>query len=64
MSLYQQEEEITMFGEKIKISWTKRRQITNGSFSDPKQLASFIPANSKLDFRQFGRLLNQSGLET
>lgn len=46
MSLYPTEEEITMFGEKIKYPGLKDGKFTNGSFSDPKQLASFIPAET------------------
>lgn len=46
MSLYPTEEEITMFGEKMKYPGLKDGKFTNGSFSDPKQLASFIPAET------------------
>lgn len=44
--LYPTEEEITMFGEKLKYPGLKDGKFTNGSFTDPKQLASFIPAET------------------
>ena len=46
MGLYPTEEEITMFGEKLKFPGLKDGKFTNGSFTDPKQLASFIPAET------------------
>ena len=64
MSLYPTEEEITMFGEKIKYPGLKDGKFTNGSFSDPKQLASFIPAETlNLILDNLGEAIKSVGLE-
>lgn len=64
MSLYPNEEEITMFGEKIKYPGLKDGKFTNGSFSDPKQLASFIPAETlNLILDNLGEAIKSVGLE-
>ena len=64
MSLYPTEEEITMFGEKIKYPGLKDGKFTNGSFSDPKQLAAFIPAETlNLILDNLGEAIKSVGLE-
>ena len=64
MSLYPTEEEITMFGEKIKYPGLKDGKFTNGSFSDPKQLASFSPAETlNLILDNLGEAIKSIGLE-
>ena len=64
MNLYPTEEEITMFGEKIKYPGLKDGKFTNGSFSDPKQLASFIPAETlNLILDNLGEAIKSVGLE-
>ena len=64
MSLYPNEEEITMFGEKMKYPGLKDGKFTNGSFSDPKQLASFIPAETlNLILDNLGEAIKSVGLE-
>ena len=64
MSLYPTEEEITMFGEKMKYPGLKDGKFTNGSFSDPKQLASFIPAETlNLILDNLGEAIKSVGLE-
>ena len=64
MSLYPTEEEITMFGEKIKYPGLNDGKFTNGSFSDPKQLASFIPAETlNLILDNLGEAIKSVGLE-
>ena len=64
MSLYPTEEEITMFGEKIKYPGLKDGKFTNGSFSDPKQLASFITAETlNLILDNLGEAIKSVGLE-
>ena len=64
MSLYPTEEEITMFGEKMKYPGLKDGKFTNGSFSNPKQLASFIPAETlNLILDNLGEAIKSVGLE-
>lgn len=62
--LYPTEEEITLFGEKLKYPGLKDGKFTNGSFTDPKQLASFIPAETlNLILDNLGEAIKSVGLE-
>lgn len=65
MSLYPKDEEIIMFGEKLKFPGLKDGKFTNGSFIDPKQLASFIPAETiNLILDNLEEFIKSVGLET
>lgn len=63
--LYPTDKEITIFGEKVKYPGLDQNgKFTNGSFTDPKQLASFIPAETlNLILDNLGEAIKSVGLE-
>lgn len=64
MSLYPKDEEVIIFGEKLKFPGLKDGKFTNGSFTDPKQLASFIPAETiNLILDNLEEVIKSVGLE-
>lgn len=63
--LYPTDKEITIFGEKVKYPGLDQNgKFTNGSFTDPKQLASFIPAETlNLILDNLSEAIKSVGLE-
>ena len=63
--LYPKDEELTIFGEKIKFpGMDSNGKFTNGSFNDPKVPASFIPAETmNLIIDNLNNLIKAFGLE-
>lgn len=63
--LYPNDEEITMFGEKLRFpSLGEDGKFTNGSFTDPKQKPSFIPAETiNLILDNLNEVIKWAGLD-
>ncbi|WP_288550116.1 hypothetical protein [uncultured Brachyspira sp.] len=66
MSLYPKDQEITIFGEKLKYpNMGENGKFTNGSFSDPKIKPSFIPAETiNLILDNLENVIKEAGIET
>ena len=66
MSLYPQDQEINMFGEKLKYpNMGEDGKFTNGSFSDPKKKPSFIPAETiNLILDNLENVMKEANIET
>lgn len=66
MSLYPEDQEINMFGEKLKYpNMGEDGKFTNGSFSDPKIKPSFIPAETiNLILDNLENVMKEANIET